>query len=191
MRCNWTLFPGSVGSLDRRDVDSWELVFVAQLSKPTAMAVRARWLGCPAPEKKLIMSECCYGFRGASRSKELLVHRTIWILEAGDGRRRHGLRALPTNRDLLTWISEARDLARASPRRPIVEPTNILLPGGLVAALQVELHNHVWLLAEFLAGLDVGSLLEPATQDIVARGRVGLLDVGRTWMLAERLLGVG
>ena len=42
--------------------------------------------------------------------------------------------------------AEARDLARASPHPPIVEPTNILLPGGLVQPFKQSSpldHNHV------------------------------------------------
>ena len=39
----------------------------------TMICVRSRWLGCPTLEKKWIMSDCCCGLRGASRSKVGLV----------------------------------------------------------------------------------------------------------------------
>ena len=36
--------------------------------------------------------------------------------------------ALPTNRELLDWISEARAFARANMHPPIVEPANVVTP---------------------------------------------------------------
>ena len=40
--------------------------------------------------------------------------------------------------------------------------------------------NEPWLLAEPLVDLDIGSFLEPAVQDVVARGHVGQTKVGGT-----------
>ena len=51
--------------------------------------------------------------------------RLIWILED-----RRSASVWVPNRELLTWISEARDLAWANPHPPIVEPTNVLKVGG-------------------------------------------------------------
>ena len=81
---------------------------------------------------------------------------------------------------------------------PVVEPANIVVPGGFIQPCRLSLqldHLHVagnrnepWFLAEALVGLDIGSILEPAVQDVVTRGRVGLTTVGGTWVLAERVL---
>ena len=77
---------------------------------------------------------------------------------------------------------------------PIVEPANVVLPGGFMQPLRLSFqldHLHVtengnesWLLAEPLVGLDI---LEFAVQDVRARGHVGLITVGGTWVRAERV----
>ena len=106
------------------------------------------------------MSACCRGLRDASQSEVGLVLHW-WVRSPGgdvceeamsgtdpgvgpsgssrlqdaevdDGRRRYRFRALPTNRELLDWISEAREFARASAHPPIFEPANVVFPGGLV-----------------------------------------------------------
>ena len=45
--------------------------------------------------------------------------------------------------------------------------------------------NEPLLLAEPLVGLDIGGILEPAVQDVVVRGHVGLTTFGGTWVRAE------
>ena len=45
--------------------------------------------------------------------------------EPRDGRRRYGFRVAPTNQELLDWIVQARDLARASPHPHLDEPASI------------------------------------------------------------------
>ena len=90
---------------------------------------------------------------------------------------------------------EVREFARASALTPIVEPANLGFPSGLIQPCRLRFpldHYHVtkhrdepWVLAEPLVGLDIGSLLEPAVQDVVARGHVGLIKVGGTWVRAE------
>ena len=79
---------------------------------------------------------------------------------------------------------------------PVVEPANTVVPGGFFwqpcrLSLQLD-HLHVtgnrnepWFLAEALVGLDIGSILEPAVQDVVARGRVGLMTEKRGCVLSE------
>ena len=117
-----------------------------------------------------------------SGSSRLSVEDT----EPSDGGGRCGFRALPTNRESLTWSAEARDLASTSLLPPVVELISIHLPGGPVQPCKLrflddhvgESRGEVWLLAEPLVGLDIGSLLEPSANDIVARGGVCLLKVG-------------
>ena len=50
-----------------------------------------------------------------------------------------------------------------------------------------EKRSDPWLLAEPLVELDIGSLMEPAMQYVVARGHVGLIKVGGTCVLSESL----
>ena len=124
------------------------------------------------------------GPSGSSRLQDAAV---------GDGRRQYGFRALPTNRELLDRRSEAREFARALRGGP----TNVDLPGRLTQPYRLSFpldHLHVtekqkepWLLAEHLVGLDIGIHMELAVQDVVARGHVGLINVGRTWMRAGRV----
>ena len=49
----------------------------------------------------------------------------------------------------------------------------------------LENRDEAWLLAEPHVGLDVRSQLERAAQDVVPRGRVGLLKVGENVVRAE------
>ena len=60
--------------------------------------------------------------------------------ETDDGRRRYWFRPLPTNRELVDWISEARDFAS------VVQLANIVLPCGFMqpCLLSFQLdHLHV------------------------------------------------
>ena len=50
-----------------------------------------------------------------------------------------------------------------------------------------ENRNEPWLLTDLLVEMDIGSLMEHAVQDIVARGRVGFINVRGTWVRAERV----
>ena len=108
--------------------------------------------------------------------------------EVDEGRRRCRVRALLTNRELLDWVSDARELVRVSARPPIVEPANVVFAGRVMQPYRLSfppdyLHvtenlNEPFLLAEPPVGLDIGSLLDPAVEDVVARGRLGLIKVG-------------
>ena len=121
VRCDWTcsltLFPLLIVSI----LTAALVVVVAGWYDELLAGLMARvsYTGEEMDHEGLLLGS---GPSGSSRLEDA---------ETDDGGRRYGIRALPANRELLTWKSEARDLARASLHPPIVELTNILILGRL------------------------------------------------------------
>ena len=134
---------------------------------------RVSWTG----EERWIMSGCCCGFQGSSQGKEELL---LTVRAPGDGR--------PTAIWVsgTTYESGVADLVCGGSLPCSGQPTSSSCRADKHPPPLADLHSQFklsfphdhghredWFLAEPSVGLDVGSLLEHSTKDIVGRGRVG------------------